>query len=188
MRLFGAEGVNLGVAKATVWSATDHADRGVPLAGDCVVLGSFAKQELTCLTAFRLVLGERELCFVLNLPATGLPPDREHEILKAALRNRAAFMRYLLLLLGDFTQLSGGGGMKRKRGKVVGASDADDPPLFELLAQSLADDPQRLRHVRQAVDGLRSGEGDGEVFPDGFLDLWQPFEQVIDEEEAREAK
>jgi hypothetical protein len=188
MRLFGAEGVDLGVAKATVWSATDHADRGVPFAGDCVALGSFAKQELTCLTAFRLVLGERELCFVLNLPATGLPPDREHEILKAALRNRAAFMRYLLLLLGDLTQLSGGGGKKRKRGKVVGASDADDPPLFELLAQSLADDPQRLRHVRQAVDGLRSGEGGGEVFPDGFLDLWQPFEQVIDEEEARQAK
>jgi hypothetical protein len=188
MRLLGAEGVDLGDAKATAWSATDRADRGVPLAGDCVVLGSFAKQELTCLTAFRLALRERELCFVLNLPAAGLPPDRDHEILKAALRNRAAFMRYLLLLLGDLAQLGGAGGKQRRRGKAVGASAADDLPLFEMLAQSLADDPQRLRHVRQAVDGLRGGEEGDEVFPDGFLDLWQPFEQVMDEEEAGEAK
>lgn len=183
MRLAGFAGLPPGEVAVTAWSATVPGAHGVPLTGDNVLLGRFMTQELTCLTAFRLAVNGRELCFVLHLPASGLPSDRAQAILKAALQDQAAFLRYLQLLLGDLDGAGSAAGRRRGKGGRGASADAD-LPTFELLAQSLVDDPQRLRHLRQAVTDLQSGAEGVSVLPEGFLDLWRPFEQMLDEEDA----
>lgn len=183
MRLVGFADLWQGKVAVSAWSATVPASHGVRLTGASVLLGRFMTQELTCLTVFRLAVNDRELCFVLNLPASGLPCDRAQAILKAALQDRAAFMRYLHLLLGDLDGKGAAAGRRRGKRKGRGAA-AGDPATFELLAQSLVDDPQRLRYLRQAVTDLRSGPAGANVLPEGFLDMWRPFEQLLDEEDA----
>ena len=106
---------------------------------------------------------------------------RDLEILRAAVKNRDGFVRYLQLLLGDWQPFSVGGG-KGSKGKTAGAG-ADDPvPLFELMVRMLAHDPSRLSNIAKVVDRLRRESKDDEtVMPPEFLKIWASFEPVLRE-------
>ena len=110
--------------------------------------------EITSLMAFRLRCQGAELSFTLDLELDGAPPDRDLEILRATVKNRDSFVRYLQLLLGDWQPFGDGGG-KRRKGNGAGASADDTVPLFELMVRSLAHDPARLGNIAQVVERLQ---------------------------------
>jgi hypothetical protein len=102
-------------------------------------------------------------------------------MLRAVLRNRDGFVRYLLLLLGDWADGSGvvdGVGSERS-----GRFGVEAPPLFEMLAKAYARDPQRLLHVSQVIARLQKegAGGDDDILPPEFMDIWQCFERAANE-------
>jgi hypothetical protein len=183
----GMDRVDTGQVQASAWPVTVRSDTAVDLASKepVVRLGVYAIQDITSFIGFKLVSGKHELCFALALPLHGAPEHREVEMLRAVLRNRDGFVRYLLLLLGDWVDGSGGvdGIGNGKSGRFgVGA-----PPLFEMLAKAYARDPQRLLHVSQVIARLQKENAgqDDDILPPEFMDIWQCFEGAADQQDGK---
>jgi hypothetical protein len=188
LELHTAERIELEGVHVSAWPLSrprEHA-ADVPLLDPTspVVLGTVEAGEITTLTGFRLAMGDEEACFALDLPLSGGPEDRVLSVLGGILRNREAFVRYLLLLLADLGQLpepaingnnaNGTGGRWR-------SSDANETPLFEMLAQAWSREPARLKDVAALVDRL-SGLADenGEpLLPAEFMAVWNIFREAM---------
>lgn len=149
-----------------------------------VDLGILMAAEITSLTAFRLRLGDEEVCFALDLPLHGGPEDREQAILRSILRNREAFVRYLLLLLADWDQVPTIPASRIGNANGLGSWGSEslsDAPLFEMLAQAWARDPERLDEVAAMVERLHDTNGEhGEpILPEDFLEVWKVFKTAM---------
>jgi len=184
----GLDRVDTGEVDARTWLVTVRSESAVGIDGKHAVvrLGTYGIEDITSFIGFKLVSGKHELCFALALPLHGAPQEREVEMLRAVLRNRDGFVRYLLLLLGDWEGGSGGGD-----GAVNGAgkrgSGGGAPPLFEMLARAYARDPGRLLHVSQVVARLRkeSGDQDDAILSPEFMDIWQCFEHAANGQDCK---
>lgn len=176
VQLAGLDKVDLGGVSGWTWPATVTKEAAIAMSGQppLLHLGIFAAQDISAFTGFRLTVGKTPLTFALSLPLLGAPADRDMEMLRAVLRNRDGFVRYLLLLLGDWEP---GGGIGGGGGGGSGGKAKDAPPLFEMMARAYARDPDRLAHIAQVVARLRQeGDHDGDVMlSTEFLEIWQNF-------------
>jgi hypothetical protein len=127
------------------------------------------------------------LRFVLSLPIDGLPEERDAAIVRGVIRDRAAFLRYLLLLLGYFGDGSAGEipmdgllGFGAWQGQGNGE---DDLPLLEDMTRALCRDPSRLRAIQRLVKDL-DARANADVVPEPFMELWDVFETVLKENGA----
>jgi hypothetical protein len=115
------------------------------------------------------------------------PLNRDVEVLRAALKKPGGFIRYLLLLLGDWdpgSRISDGDG-SGSQWKIV--QDAGGVPLFEMMARAFARDPGRLALIADLMQHLRNElTTDGmSAIPNDFEMIWQPFEQALAHKEKR---
>ena len=122
--------------------------------------------------------------FVLNLPVTGIPADRNAAILQTVISNQEGFLRYLLLLLGD-EKVSGldpgsGSGFARWLARLA---DGEDIPLLEELTRTYSRHPERLAEISGLVHDLSRG-GQKTIIPEDFLNLWTVFESAIGRRDA----
>jgi hypothetical protein len=136
---------------------------------------------VTGLIAFELKTNHPDVSarFVLNLPITGVPEERNSAILQTVIRNQDGFIRYLLLLLGHDT-LSGldpgsGSGVAKW---LVRLADGEDIPLLEELTRTYSRHPERLAEISGLVREL-SKESQNSIIPKDFLNLWTVFESAI---------
>jgi hypothetical protein len=155
--------------------------------GESVDLGYFTTAELTGLVAFEVadeIKGKR-LRFTLNLPHEGFPEDRDAAVFAALLRNRRAFLRYLLALLSRMEDF---GGVPEPLADAAGtggtwkSSAIEVLPLLEELTRTLGREPDRLREIEDLVKRLQAAKGeDGEdIVPPQFLELWEVFRQAME--------
>jgi hypothetical protein len=174
-------------AEIWAWPLTVSPDGNRRL-GDAplVDLGSFLPHEVTSLTGFRVRMGKQELLFGLELPLVNPPQDRDAAVLAVLLGNRAAFVRYLALLLGVF---DGQGREFEGEGDWFGAasSTADSLALFELMLKAFSREPARLDYVASVVEKLDQAQGERaeSLIPPDFMTLWQVFEEARRNEAAR---
>ena len=122
--------------------------------------------------------------FVLNLPMTGIPEERNAAILQTVISNQEGFLRYLLLLLGD-EKVSGlapgsGSGFARWLARFA---DGEDIPLLEELTRTYSRHPERLAEISGLVRDLSQG-GQKTIIPKDFLSLWTVFESAIGRRDA----
>lgn len=144
-----------------------------------IELGSFLPHEVTSLTGFRVRIGEHELSFGLELPLANPPKDRDAAVLALLLRNRAAFLRYLALLLGAFdergpdTEVDGTGDWFGST-----SATAEAPALFELMLKAFSREPAKLDYVASAVERLAQAQVEGAepLIPPDFMMMWRVFE------------
>lgn len=189
--LSGLRNLDLGEARVVIWPLTLNPERAVLLTRDQgdtpLMIGVVGKQEITSFTGFSLKLGDEELRFGLDVPLRNAPPGRDLEILRLALANRDGFVRYLVLLLGDWIPSDGSNG-NPAAGAQGGWSTAqgDGIPLFEMLARAYAREPERLVQVAAVVERLKhdGGAGADGLIPPTFLTIWQSFETAMKREEA----
>jgi hypothetical protein len=147
-----------------------------------------ATESVTSLIAFELDAGEGErLAFVLNLPVTGLPDERDRAILRTIIRNKAGFLRYLLLLLAAEGQMSQSvldqliSGEQESPGSPHEHALMDHIPLFEELVRTFSREPARIRRIGRIIKELTADEGGEALLPAGFLTLWQTFEAAMED-------
>jgi len=148
-------------------------------------LGTFSAPSVTGLIAFELTsnLPEVRLRFALNLPVEGLPPDRDAAILRTVVRNQEGFLRYLLLLLSGFEDVTlfpfsnNVGGEMGYRGH---GRSFEDLPLLEELTRTFSREPERLSEVKEVVRCFSESRDGDSIVPPEFLELWQIFEAALE--------
>ena len=151
-------------------------------------MGNYATESVTRLIAFELESEIRNLSLrmVLNLPVDGLPENRDDAIFKLVLNNREGFLRYILLILGEYA------GEILNREKLTHTGDGASPwgdgisgevPILEELARAFSRDPDKLKDIAEIVRRLKRDDEHNSIIPDGFTELWKVFEIAMKEAE-----
>ncbi|MCY4611098.1 MAG: phospholipase D family protein [Gammaproteobacteria bacterium] len=188
LNLSGNTAIDLqGVKALRAWPITVRDTHAVNMLGSMsrgiVNLGAYSLQSVTGLIAFEVVSDPdgMETRFTLNLPLDDPPEGRHAAILRAALKNREGFLRYLLLLLGEFDGGlgqnidgigSGAGGQWSDKGEDV-------LPLLEEMTRAFSRDPTRLHEIRGAVERLESETDSDNFIPEEFRALWATFDKAL---------
>ena len=189
LTLLSARPVELsGISDLKAWPITVAKSRAADaygLEGSLKVeLGKFVAESVTGLIAFELLAERITLRMVLNLPVEGLPGNRDDAIFRFILNSKEGFLRYILLLLGEY---SGGfdSGKDIFRTKNETGSTTEDFPdniaVLEELVRAFSRDPEKLKDVAEIVNRLAHGRTAGAAVPEEFLKLWSVFETAIEE-------
>jgi len=179
-----------GIVSASVWPITVTRDFAVNIldsdAHGGIRLGEFSASSVTGLIAFELKTNHPDVTarFVLNIPVTGVPEERNSAILQTVISNQEGFLRYLLLLLGD-DKVSGldpgsGSGFAQWLARLA---DGEDIPLLEELTRTYSRHPERLAEISGLVRDLSQGSKNT-IVPEDFLGLWTVFESAIGRSDA----
>lgn len=150
------------------------------------LIGEYPATMLTGLLVFNVSVDSETDRFVVNLPVENLPIDeRRTGIFRNIIGNRDDFVRYLLLLLSDF---SGEGhfpsSMTTGKRWLSNRSFDKEPPLLEILTRACSRHPEQLKTLADVIDDLSRSEKhvESNVFPGHFLDLWKKFAPLINDE------
>ena len=119
---------------------------------------------------------KHKLRFVLNLPITGIPEDREDRLFADIISDRSDFLRYLWLILAGgeegppawMTWLGGEAGAA-----THGPIGDVELPLLETLVRALSRSPDKIERIGDLVDRLKRTPEGQSVLPEGFDALWQ---------------
>lgn len=169
---------------ARLWPTTIRREQSRPLAtvgGAPVVFPNLGFESLTCFFAFELTWKEpgleRSRRFVLKLPTSGLPADRNDRLLRTLLRNREQVLRLLWLLLSSegFTTEQVSELTRMGEGSTGSRADSPAPPLLESMLRALELDPDRLDEVERLVNDLSRTEEGRALLPEGFDAIWRPI-------------
>ncbi|MBT4822228.1 MAG: hypothetical protein HON70_41355 [Lentisphaerae bacterium] len=115
--------------------------------------------------------------FVLKLPATGFPEDRDSHVLRAIVQNREGFLRILMLILMDEETGPGTLATMGEPGSGTTAQflEALGIPLFEELVRASSRHPDKIARISELLDELTDNGKAPEIVPADFRELWQVF-------------
>lgn len=159
-------------------SASVAFGRPLPAAGASVEFGPFGIDGLTSFFAFDVTTatpdGERSCRFVVNVPLEGVPADRGQRIVRHILRDSAAVVRFILLMLSVDGDVPGEEGLAASGGESwkQGPFGENAAGLFEQIVRAVHRTPERLDALAAIMEDLRSGPDVAERLPEGLLDLW----------------
>jgi hypothetical protein len=179
-----------GISAFKAWPITVSEDRATDIFGliqsGFAEIGRYAPESVTGLVAFEFVSKIRKLSLrmVLNIPVEGLPENRDDVIFKLILNNREGFLRYLFLLLGEYT-----GGFLNKKGFFNTGNGSGswaegfwhEVPILEELARAFSRSPDKLKDVQAVVNRLMRDEESKSIVPKEFIELWDVFEIAMEE-------
>lgn len=168
---------------ACCWPISLPGTRAVTLqwdSGPLALLGPLSLEALTSFLAFELTAAEGDRSetarFVLTVPLTGVPADRENRLLRAMLRDRNQVLRFLYLLLAEgntdpqgVLEALHGQATQRTHSSVTGL------PLLEAMLHALERNPEKLDSVARFVADLRATPEGRELLPQDFDAIWTPI-------------
>jgi hypothetical protein len=115
------------------------------------------------------------LSFVLNLPISGLPAERDKRILHDIIADKGRFLRYLLMLLAGEDAGNAFLCTFRSDGQSEGNSFSLDLPLLEELVKAYSRHPEKLDRIASLIADLKESGQDRDLLPEGFESIWQTF-------------
>ena len=191
LSLIATEPLSLsGISGFKAWPITVSEDLGSDVFGlthfGDAEIGSFATESVTGLVAFEFVsvIKKLSLRMVLNLPVEGLPENRDDAIFRLVLKNREGFLRYILLILGEYTGevLNKGGLFLFGNGTNPWAEGfTGEVPILEELARAFSRDPDKLKDIAEVVERLLRDDAHNQIIPEQFTKMWKVFETAMEE-------
>ncbi|MYE59222.1 MAG: hypothetical protein F4X35_06550 [Alphaproteobacteria bacterium] len=163
------------------WPISIAEDRARPL--ELPLTWALPIQRLTTLVAFRLhvpVEDVDDIAFTLSLPASGMPEDRMHHVLRSLIGDTQRFMAFLRALLGGLDGMVDWTGRGDANGDAAAwMSGPDDDSLLEGLVRAASRDPERLEPVRRLIEDFRKTEEGRSIVPDDFLEVWNAVDEAL---------
>ena len=157
--------------------------------GRSVIFDNVSMMGLTGFFAFRLTAHhadqEASVAFVLNLPVSGMPPERDKHILRSIISDKNRFVRYLLFLLAEGADTFSTAellAVSRDEGDGDGTFLYGDLPLLEELVRAYSRQPDKIDRIARLIDDLEESEEGRALLPEGFEQIWQAFLAARDQE------
>jgi len=155
-------------------------------------LGPLSLEALTAFLAFELTAteGNRSAAarFVLSVPLSGVPSERDSRLLRSMLQDRNQVLRFLYLLLAEGNAdpqavLEAFGERQGQRGTGGGSG----LPLLEAMLRALERNPRKLDAVGRFIEDLRKTPEGRELLPPDLDAVWLPIVAAREAAAAREA-
>lgn len=177
--------------KVKCWPVTLNESRAVDASylWECgrLEFGNVSFAGLTSFVAFEVMADDgTTTCdpvrFVLNLPVTGMPDGRSERVLQEIICNKDRFIRYLLFLLSENEDDDAATAL-RMAGRIAGIGGWEDwlpsVPLLEELVRAFSRYPDKMGRIASMVKEIRKNPRANEVLPQGFAEIWRPFEEEL---------
>lgn len=144
-----------------------------------VKFGDLSVLALTPFIAFEVTAHiedkEHHIRFVIQLPITGLPENRDDHIIRAVIADKSQFLRFLRLILsqdpGQLWQDREWENILSKNPKL-NHSGFDGMPLLEELIRAFSRTPEKIDQINQIVERLKRTPEGRQVLPDDFEAVW----------------
>jgi hypothetical protein len=157
--------------------------------GRSVIFDNVSMVGLTGFFAFRLTARhddqEASVAYVLNLPVSGMPPERDKHILRSIISDKNHFVRYLLFLLAEGSDVFSPAtllAVSGDKGNGDGSFLSGDLPLLEELVRAYSRQPETIDRIARLIDDLKESEEGRALLPEGFDQIWQAFLAGHDQE------
>jgi hypothetical protein len=118
------------------------------------------------------------IAFVLNLPVSGMPAERDKHILRSIISDQNHFIRYLLFLLAEGSETLGLPELltiSGSKGSGDGTLMHGSLPLLEELVRAYSRQPEKIDRIAKLIDDLKQSEKGNELLPQGFEQIWEAF-------------
>lgn len=112
---------------------------------------------------------------IIKISTSGIPEDREKQIVSNIINNKQSFIEYIAFLLGDDHILAI---LEAEKVKSAGSSNTKEftvPALYEKMLHAAAHAPERLKEIDYMIRML----GGSDVVPDEFADLYLTFKKAV---------
>ena len=177
-----------GIGTLRVWPITrgkEHGREALEMLrrSQPVDLGAMPLVDLTRFLACQLTDEERtaSLLFSTGLTMDGLPLERHAAILRWVIDSKAAFFRYLRLLLSELGDpFAAALAVQENAGHGTWRAAEDDEPLLEEMVRALCRGGEQLHAIERLISRLESVEPtQNDPVPVEFRALWKTFRIVL---------
>jgi hypothetical protein len=172
------------IVSVTCWPIAISENMSVAIAQGKNILATFPHvsfEGLTIFFAFRLraksITRSSEKTCVISIPLVGAPEDRKERILRSILRDSNHFLRFLLFLLADESDIESSGprGTSAEGDGGAVSSFLEPASLFESMVKALHRNRSQLDEIARLVEDLRKAEDGPALLPEGFDEIWDPI-------------
>jgi hypothetical protein len=126
--------------------------------------------------------------FVLNLPAEGMPEDRDKNILLKIIKDKNRFIRYLLLILSDnpndilLDELLSATSEKRDN-SLNGENEIfifeNNIPFLEELVRAFSRSREKIERIQRLIEDIKSANYNEDIIPEHFEKTWVAFIEAM---------
>ena len=118
------------------------------------------------------VLGECEpLERVIMIPTTGLPEDRDKEVVSNVVKDKRTFIEYVAFVLGDDYILSSMENHKLQRDGVYNSNTQIMPAVYEKMLKAALEEPDKLFEIGYIMKMIESKN----IITDEFRNMYETF-------------
>lgn len=118
------------------------------------------------------VLGECEpLERVIMIPTTGLPEDRDKEVVSNVVKDKRTFIEYVAFVLGDDYILSSMENHKLQRDGVYNSNIQLMPAVYEKMLKAALEEPDKLSEIGYIMKMIENND----IITDEFRNMYETF-------------
>ncbi len=142
-----------------------------------MIFEDLTKIQLSEFFVLTISLGEDSIRRIIKVPTTGMPDDRQNDVISSIINDETAFIIYLAFLLGDDYIINSvlGGGYDTIKDKIK-KGILRLPELYEKMLRAALYAPEKFIEIDFLINTL-SGDN---VIPEGFEELYNTFLKVVD--------
>ena len=137
-----------------------------------MIFEDLTKIQLSEFFVLTISLGEDSIRRIIKVPTTGMPDDRQNDVISSIINDETAFIIYLAFLLGDDYIINSvlGGGYDTIKDKIK-KGILRLPELYEKMLRAALYAPEKFIEIDFLINTL-SGDN---VIPEGFEELYNTF-------------
>lgn len=135
---------------------------------------SFRSLDLIFLSEFYVVSATIDDCTlnrVIMIPTSGIPEERDNEIIKNVIKTRNQFIEYIAFILGDDYVQSFLENKKASTAYIEWDKNNAMPAVYEKMLKTSVSNPGRLNEIKAITKAIQ----DDEVIPPEFRDMYGVF-------------
>ena len=117
---------------------------------------------------------DNQISKVIKISTSGMPEDRQNEVISSIITNETAFIKYVAFLLGDDYILNIF--ESNNFTKVNKGINIQLPELYEKMLRATVYSPEKFKELEFLIQAL----SDDDVIPDGFMELYNTFVEVLE--------
>lgn len=120
-------------------------------------------------------LGDVEVKRIMMVPTTGIPENRENEVVNSVIKDKRTFVEYVAFVLGDSFLLSLMEEHALKGSKGWNAGQESMPALYEKMLKTALEDPEKIGEIGYLLRMITRDD----IVPDEFRRLYATFKKTL---------